>query len=77
MRSVKRGLGFASALTALYGALYVLINSEDYALLMGSALLFGALAVAMVLTRNVDWYSTVPAIRTIARQSGTQEGAAQ
>lgn len=63
LHSVLRGAVLASALTALYGALYVLIGSEDYALVMGSGLLFGALALAMVITRNVDWYKTVPAVR--------------
>jgi inner membrane protein len=35
----------------------VLLSADDYALLMGSALLFGLLAVVMVLTREVDWSS--------------------
>ncbi|WP_137938363.1 cell envelope integrity protein CreD [Chitinivorax sp. B] len=51
-----RGLGFAGLLGALYGLLYLLLQSEDYALLLGSLLLFLLLAVAMVLTRKVDWY---------------------
>jgi inner membrane protein len=57
LRSARRGLGFAGALAALYGVLYVLLSADDYALLMGSALLFGLLAVVMVLTRGVDWSS--------------------
>jgi inner membrane protein len=55
LRSARRGLGFAGALGALYGMLYVLLSADDYALLMGSALLFGLLAAVMVLTREVDW----------------------
>jgi inner membrane protein len=55
--SARRGIGFAGGLAALYGALYVLLSADDYALLMGSALLFGLLAVVMVLTRGVDWSS--------------------
>ncbi len=39
----------------LSGALYVLLRSEDYALLGGSILVFGVLAAAMVLTRRLDW----------------------
>ncbi len=57
LRSVWRGLGFAVALSMLYGTLYVLVGADDYALLMGSGLLFGLLAAVMVLTRNVDWFS--------------------
>jgi inner membrane protein len=40
---------------ALYGALYVLLGSEDHALLLGSLLVFGALAAVMLLTRKLDW----------------------
>lgn len=50
-----RGLAFAACLTALYALLYALLGSEDYALLMGSALLFGVLAIFMLLTRRVEW----------------------
>ena len=52
-----RGLGFAAMLTVLYGALYGLLISENNALLMGSLLLFGILAVTMWVTRRVDWYA--------------------
>jgi len=47
---------FATMLTALYGALYSLLVSEDNALLMGSLLLFGILAAVMWITRRIDWY---------------------
>ena len=50
------GLGFSAGLAALYGLLYGLLSAEDYALLMGSLLLFGLLGTVMVLTRKLDWY---------------------
>jgi inner membrane protein len=53
----KRGMGFALMLTVLYGALYGLLVSENNALLMGSLLLFGILALVMWVTRRVDWYA--------------------
>ena len=56
LRSVKRATGFTGLLTTLYAALYVLLRSEDMALLLGAALLFGILAAIMVVTRRVDWY---------------------
>jgi len=57
----RRGLGFGAALGLLYGALYVLLQQEQAALLLGSMLLFGVLATVMVLTRKLDWYSlTLP-----------------
>jgi inner membrane protein len=57
LRNRRRGLAFGAALTALYGLLYVLLRSEDHALLMGSLLVFACLAGAMIATRRVDWYS--------------------
>ena len=51
----RRGLAFGLGLGALYGVLYALLKSEDYALLVGSALLFALLATVMVLTRRLDW----------------------
>jgi inner membrane protein len=57
LRSGWRGMGFAAALSMLYGTLYALVSADDYALLMGSALLFGLLAAVMVLTRKVDWFA--------------------
>jgi inner membrane protein len=49
-------LAFGAGLVALYGALYGLIQSEDNALLMGSGLLFVALAAVMVSTRRLNWH---------------------
>ncbi len=47
---------FGAVLAALDGALYMLLQAEDYALLAGSLLLFGLLAAVMIATRSVDWY---------------------
>ncbi|SEK71261.1 inner membrane protein [Pseudoxanthomonas sp. GM95] len=63
LRSWVRAAGFATGLTALYGALYGLLISEDNALLMGSLLLFGILAVIMWVTRRVDWYALSAELR--------------
>jgi inner membrane protein len=56
LRSVTRGVAFGGMLTALYGAMYGLLISEDNALILGSLMLFAMLAVVMVVTRKVDWY---------------------
>jgi inner membrane protein len=45
------GIGYA----LLYAGLYMLLASEDYALLMGAWLIFGLLALTMWLTRKLDW----------------------
>ena len=57
LKSKAHGLTFAALLTALYGALYIILASEDNALLMGSLLVFGLLALVMIITRKVDWYA--------------------
>jgi len=56
LRSWLRGTLFGALLAALYGLLYGLLSAEDYALLMGSLLVFGVLGCVMVLTRKLDWY---------------------
>lgn len=55
LRSRRRGGYIAALLAALYGVLYVLLSLEAYSLLIGSLLLFAALAGIMYLTRNLDW----------------------
>ena len=42
-------------LIGLYALLYVLLNLEAYSLLIGSVLMFFALAGVMYMTRNIDW----------------------
>jgi inner membrane protein len=57
LKSKSHGFTFAALLIALYGALYGILASEDNALLMGSLLVFGLLALVMIVTRKVDWYA--------------------
>lgn len=47
----------AGILILLYGFLYILLQMQDYALLMGSVGLFIILATVMYLSRKIDWYS--------------------
>ena len=58
LHSRVRGLIAGTAMTAVYGLLYVLVLSENYALLLGAIILFIALAAVMLVTRKVDWYRT-------------------
>ena len=53
------------ALSILYGVLYMILGSADYALLAGSLLSFGAIAATMMATRNQDWYSKSDALKAI------------
>jgi inner membrane protein len=56
LQSIALGLAFGAALGALYAMLYALLQSEDYALLGGTLLLFALLAAVMLATRRIDWY---------------------
>lgn len=47
-------------LAVLYAFHFVVLRNEDYALLLGSLLFFGALAAVMSLTRRIDWYGAGP-----------------
>jgi inner membrane protein len=53
----RLSLLLAVFLVILYSLLYILLQMQDYALLMGSISLFIILALVMYLSRNVDWYS--------------------
>jgi len=70
LRSVARGAVFCGLLGTLYAFLYVILQSEDYALLLGALLLFVALTVVIIITRRVDWY------RLSEPPTGTREGPA-
>jgi inner membrane protein len=63
-----RAAVFTGMLLLLYGMLYVILCSEDNALLMGSLLIFAILALVMVITRKLDWYR-------VADQLASQAGA--
>lgn len=58
LRSFGRAAIVGGVLAALYGYFYVLLQLEDYALLVGSVGLFASLAIVMYLTRRIDWYKT-------------------
>lgn len=45
----------SGVLVALYGYLFFALQSEDYALLIGSLGLFGLFAIIMIATRNLNW----------------------
>jgi inner membrane protein len=57
LKNTRFMLIIAGVLTTLYGFLYINLQLQDYALLLGSIGLFVMLAVVMYLTRNIDWFS--------------------
>jgi len=57
LKSIRPAFAFSCGILLLYAVLYGVLQSEDNALLMGSLLLFVALASMMTLSRKMDWYS--------------------
>jgi len=56
LKNRKPALIFSGGIALLYAVLFGVLKSEDNALLMGSLIMFSALATVMVLTRRMDWY---------------------
>lgn len=56
LKNSKHGGLFLCGVLFLYSLLYGLLSAEDYALLMGSVLVFMVLSLIMLLTRRVNWY---------------------
>ncbi len=54
---VSKAFAAGAGLGGLYATLYLILISEDYALLMGATLLFSVLAAVMLTTRRFDWSS--------------------
>ena len=52
----KTALGIGLLLTVLYAFVYVLLQLESYALLVGSVGLFIILGIAMFATQKIEWY---------------------
>jgi inner membrane protein len=55
--SWRRAAFIAALLAGLYVVLYILLSLEAFSLLIGSLLLFAALAGVMYATRRIDWGS--------------------
>lgn len=56
LKGVARTLLLTVILSSMYAAMYVILQSEDLTLILGSVLVFVLIAVMMFLTRKVDWY---------------------
>lgn len=57
-RSIRIAGYFTCLLGGIYGFVYVLLQLEDTALLVGSIGLFLILAASMIASRRVNWYAT-------------------
>lgn len=63
LQGAKAGLGFGSGVAGLFGTLYVLLQMEQTALVLGSVLIFLVLSVVMFATRKLDWYALMAQMR--------------
>jgi inner membrane protein len=57
LRQRPATLATAGVLAVVYGFVFVVLQLQDYALLVGSLGLVVVLAVVMFLSRNINWYS--------------------
>jgi inner membrane protein len=55
MDSIRLGAIISVVMTLVYGLLYMLVLSENYALLIGAIALFAVLATIMLATRKLRW----------------------
>jgi inner membrane protein len=57
LKSGSRTFIVVLLLAGIYAFLYVVLQVQDYALLLGTSGLFAVLAVVIGLTRKIDWYA--------------------
>ena len=57
LRNNRFTLTVLGTLIILYSYLYIVLQLEDYALIMGSIGLLVVLTTVMYITRKIDWYS--------------------
>ena len=57
LKSGGRTFIVAALLAGIYSFLYVALQLQDYALLLGTGGLFAVLALVIWFTRNIDWYA--------------------
>lgn len=73
LRGWRRGAVFCGGLLLLYGILYLLLQSQDNALVLGAVLLFAILTVVMLLTRRLDWYRIADTRRNTHKAENREE----
>ncbi|MFY3384018.1 cell envelope integrity protein CreD [Paracidovorax sp. MALMAid1276] len=67
--SLMRGAPLGAGIALLYGLLYVLLQLEQTALVVGAVALFLVLAAVMVLTRKVNWYGLTQGAASVGARS--------
>ena len=70
-----QGLRALFVFSLLYFFIYLLLRLEDNALLVGAVTSFLAVAAVMYFTRNIDWYSSLPAGGARTSEGAERDGA--
>lgn len=65
LQKTKLSFIIGTLITTLYSFLYVVLQQQDYSLLMGSVGLFIILSIVMFVTRKIDWYGIGNENRTV------------
>lgn len=60
LKSKQLAINLCAGILGLWALLYLIIKSEDFALLLGSLLVFSLLTILMLSTRTMDWYKLSP-----------------
>ena len=66
---LARGLPLGGGIALLYGLLYLLLQLEQTALVVGSIAMFVVLSIVMIVTRKVNWYQLSLSAGTSASRS--------
>jgi inner membrane protein len=68
LKNTKLALFIGLLVSILYSFLFVILQQQDFALLIGSTGLFAILGIVMFVTRKIDWYS-IGAKREVSQQA--------
>ena len=61
----KLGILIGAFLVLFYGFMYIILQLQDYSLLLGNVALFTVLATIMYLTRKINWYEVLSSKKSL------------
>jgi inner membrane protein len=70
LRGLRAGLGFGAMIALLYGLLFMLLQLEQTALVVGAIAIFAVLAAVVIATRKLDWYALFASNQSPAAEGG-------
>jgi inner membrane protein len=64
----KLGITIGAFLIVFYGFMYIILQMQDYSLLLGNIALFIILAAIMLLTRKINWYDVLSSKKNVEQK---------